>query len=75
MLGYAGIGQSVAVKFDLYQNKGDPSDNSTGIFVDGEAPIGPKSIDLNGTGINLHSGDIMDANLTYNGTTLTLPTW
>ena len=72
LLGYSRIGQSVAVKFDLYQNEGDPSDNSTGIFVDRDAPIGPKSIDLNGTGINLHSGDKMDANLTYDGTTLTL---
>ena len=52
-LGYAGIGQSVAVKFDLYQNEGDPSNNSTGIFVDGVFPIGPWSINLNGTGINL----------------------
>ena len=72
LLGYSRIGQSVAVKFDLYQNEGDPSNNSTGIFVDGEAPIGPKSIDLNGTGINLHSGDTMDANLTYDVATLTL---
>ena len=72
LLGYSRIGESVAVKFDLYQNKGDPSNNSTGVFVDKEAPIGPKSIDLTGTGINLHSGDTMDANLTYNGDTLTL---
>ena len=34
-LGYAGIGKSVAVKFDIFQNTGDPSDDSTGIFVDG----------------------------------------
>ena len=69
-LGYAGIGNSVAIKFDLFQNAGDPSDNSTGIFVDGARPIGPTSIDLTGSGINLHSGDEMDANVTYNGTTL-----
>ncbi len=71
-LGYAGIGQSVAIKFDLFQNHGDPSNNSTGIFVDGAGPIGPTSIDLTGSGINLHSGDKMDANLTYDGATLTL---
>ena len=71
-LGYAGIGNSVAVKFDLFQNTGDPSNDSTGIFVDGAGPIGPTSIDLTGTGINLHSGDKMDANLTYDGATLTL---
>ena len=71
-LGYAGIGKSVAIKFDLFQNGGDPSNNSTGIFVDGAEPIGPTSIDLTGSGINLHSGDKMDANLTYDGTTLKL---
>ena len=71
-LGYAGIGQSVAVKFDLFQNHGDPSNNSTGIFIDGALPIGPTSIDLTGSGINLHSGDKMDAHLTYDGTTLNL---
>ncbi len=71
-LGYAGIGQSVAVKFDLYQNAGDPSNNSTGLFVDGAVPIGPTSIDLTGSGINLHSGDTMAAHITYDGTTLNL---
>ena len=74
-LGYEGIGDSVALKFDLYRNdseQGDPSNNSTGLFVDGARPIGPASIDLTGSGINLHSGDIMDAHITYNGTTLNL---
>ncbi len=71
-LGYEGIGKSVAVKFDLYQNPGDPSNDSTGIFVDGALPTGPTSIDLTGSGINLHSGDTMDAHLTYDGTTLNL---
>ena len=71
-LGYAGIGNSVAIKFDLFQNAGDPSNNSTGVFVDGAVPIGPTSIDLTGSGINLHSGDTMDAHITYNGTTLIL---
>ena len=71
-LGYAGIGQSVAIKFDLFQNAGDVSNDSTGIFVDGAIPIGPTSIDLTGTGINLHSGHEMNASITYNGTTLNL---
>ena len=48
-LGYAGIGHSVAVKFDLYQNAGDPSNNSTGIFVDGALPHRTSSINLTGT--------------------------
>jgi hypothetical protein len=71
-LGYAGIKHSVAVKFDLYQNPGDPSNDSTGLFVDGARPIGPSSIDLTGGKINLHGGDLLDAHLAYDGTTLTL---
>ena len=60
----------MAIKFDLYQNPGDPSNDSTGIFEDGAEPVG--GIDLTGSGINLHSGDNMDAHITYDGTTLTL---
>ena len=70
-LGYAPIGESVAIKFDLYQNPGDASNNSTGIYVDGALPTG-RAIDLTGSGINLHSGDKMDAHITYDGTTLNL---
>jgi hypothetical protein len=69
-LGYAGIGKSVAVKFDLYNNAGEGPD-STGIYEDGAAPSLP-AIDLSSHGINLHSGDAMHAHFVYNGTTLTL---
>ena len=69
-LGYGFPGGSVAIKFDLYQNPGDPSNDSAGIFEDGVLPVG--GIDLTGSGINLHSGDKMDAHITYDGTTLTL---
>ena len=69
-LGYAGIGASVAVKFDLFSNQGE-GPNSTGIYVDGVAPNLP-AIDLTSSGINLHSGDKMDAHIAYDGTTLTL---
>ena len=69
-LGYGFLGTSVAIKFDLYQNPGDPSNDSTGIFEDGAEPVG--GIDLTGSGINLHSGDSMDAHITYDGTTLNL---
>jgi hypothetical protein len=69
-LGYAGLGKSVAVKFDLYNNAGEGSD-STGMYEDGAAPSVP-AIDLSAHGINLHSGDPMHAHITYNGTTLTL---
>jgi hypothetical protein len=69
-LGYESIGQSVAIKFDLYNNSGE-GPNSTGLYLDGAIPTVP-AIDLTGTGINLHSGDMMHAHLSYDGTALTL---
>ena len=79
-----GIGNSLAVKFDLYPNTQDPSEgnNSTGVFTNGRSPSirGPGlppnvpdiSINLNGTGIDLHSGHHFSATLTYNNTAHTL---
>ena len=67
-LGYGGIPKSVAIKFDLYSNAGEGPD-STGLYVNGAMPTLP-SIDLSATGINLHSGDFMNATLVYNGTNL-----
>jgi hypothetical protein len=69
-LGYQGIGSSVAVKFDLYSNAGEGPD-STGFYTDGAAPTVP-AIDMTASGVNLHSGDILHAHITYDGTTLTL---
>jgi hypothetical protein len=69
-LGYAGIPTSVAVKFDLFSNAGEGPD-STGLYTDGAVPTIPAT-DLSSTGINLHSGDVFNAQLTYNGTTLTV---
>jgi hypothetical protein len=69
-LGYEGIATSVAVKFDLYNNAGEGVD-STGFFLNGAAPTVPAS-NLAPSGVNLHSGDVMHAHLTYDGTTLTL---
>src|ERR1019366_6691736 len=68
-LGYAGIGQSVAVKFDLYNNSGEGSD-STGVYTNGTSPTVP-ALDMTGSGVNLHSGDIMAVHMTYDGATLT----
>jgi fibronectin type 3 domain-containing protein len=62
------IGNSVAVKFDLYNNQGEGSD-STGEYTDGAPPTIP-AIDLTNTGINLHSGDVFKVAMTYDGTTL-----
>ncbi len=68
-LGFAGIGSSVGVKFDLFNNKGEGS-NSTGVYNKGAPPNVPAT-NLGG-GVNLHSGDVFHAHMTYNGTTLTL---
>ena len=69
-LGYLGIQNSVAIKFDLYNNLGEGPD-STGLYTDGAAPMVP-AVNLTGTPINLHSGDPFAAHITYDGTDLTL---
>jgi RHS repeat-associated protein len=69
-LGYCGILDSVAIKFDTYNNVGEGI-NSTGLFTDGAEPDVP-AIDLTPTGINLHSNDVIDAHLVYDGTNLTM---
>jgi len=65
-----GIGNSVAVKFDLFSNAGE-GPNSTGLYTNGSSPTVP-AIDMTGSGINLHSAHVMSAHLAYDGTTLTL---
>ncbi len=69
-LGYQGIGNSVAIKFDLFNNAGEGS-NSTGLYLNGAAPTNVGAIDMTSSGINLHSGDVFSATLGYDGTTLT----
>ena len=69
-LGYAGMHTSAAVKFDLYSNSGEGPD-STGLYTNGASPTVP-AVNLSGTGINLHSGDLFNAQITYNGATLTV---
>ena len=66
----AAIGKSVAVKFDIYSNSGEGND-STGVFTNGATPTNP-AVSLTSSGIVLSSGDTIAAQLTYNGTTLTL---
>jgi hypothetical protein len=70
-LGYdTAMGPSVAVKFDLYSNSGEGS-NSTGEYSAGAKPTNP-AIDMTSSGVNLHSGDVMNAHMTYDGTTLAM---
>jgi hypothetical protein len=69
-LGYTGIGKSVAVKFDLYNNSGEGVD-STGLYLNGVSPMTP-AVDMTGTGIDLHSGDVFKVHLSYDGTNLAM---
>jgi hypothetical protein len=85
--GTPGIASSVAVKFDLHSNAGE-GNNSTGLYIDGATPTVPAitlagvgctaaapcpSPATQPAGVpNLHSGDIMQVQMTYNGTTLTM---
>jgi hypothetical protein len=68
-LGYASLRKSVAVKFDLYNNTGEGV-NSTGLYTNGASPTGTNSINLTGTGIDLHSGHVFSVAMTYDGTKL-----
>jgi hypothetical protein len=61
---------SVAVKFDLYNNSGEGSD-STGLYLNGASPSIP-AVDMTGSGIDLHSGDIFRVHMTYDGTNLAM---
>jgi hypothetical protein len=69
-LGYQKIAKSVAIKFDLYNNAGEGSD-STGIYTNGAAPTVP-AVDMTASGVQVRSGDVMLAHVTYDGTTLAM---
>jgi uncharacterized protein (UPF0147 family) len=66
-LGYQGIPNSIALKFDLRDTAGEGVD-STGIYVDGAAPTVPAT-SLADSGIDLHSGDLFALHIAYDGTT------
>lgn len=75
-LGYAGIGKSVAIKFDMFKPAGNHS--STGLYVNGDPPNNAPDIqasdvyvDLDGTGVDLNNQHTKQVGLSYNGTTLT----
>jgi hypothetical protein len=68
-LGYGGIANSIAIKFDLTGN--GPGTSSTGLYTGG-AMTGPATAFDNG--IDLHSGHVFHTNITYDGTTLTVAT-
>jgi Legume lectin domain/Chitobiase/beta-hexosaminidase C-terminal domain len=68
--GTGGIAKSVAVKFDLYNNNGESPD-STGFYTNGASPTVPAT-DMTPSGVQLNSGHVMHAHITYDGTNLTL---
>ena len=65
-----GIGNSVAVKFDLWNNGGE-GHNSTGVYTNGASPTVP-AVDLTGSGLDLTSGNTFSAHVSYDGKTLYL---
>jgi hypothetical protein len=82
-LGYAnttgngGIPNSIAIKFDLYQNATEGTD-STGLFVNGDSPTVPSgsnpseaSVDMTSSGVVLDTGNPLVCTLVYDGTKLT----
>ena len=69
-LGYEGLTGSVALKFDLYSNAGE-GNNSVGVYTGGVLPTTP-AVDLTGTGIDLHSGHVMLARVSYDTANLNL---
>ncbi len=68
-LGFGGLNNSVAIKFDTYSDNGEGND-STGLYTNGSAPLVPDT-DLSTSGIQLASGDVMLVQISYDGTTLT----
>jgi fibronectin type 3 domain-containing protein len=68
-LGYQGIGSSLAVKFDIYDNAGEGI-NSTGVYTNGAAPNVPATT-INPP-IDLHSGHVMTATIAYDTANLYL---
>ncbi len=64
------IPTSVAVKFDLYSNAGEGPD-STGLYTNGASPTVP-AVNMTSSGVNLHSGDIFQVHMSYNGTNLAM---
>jgi Bacterial lectin len=69
-LGYAGLTDSVAIKFDLVDNAGEGG-HSVGVFTGGADPDMP-AVRLDGTPIHLHAQHPIRADIAYDGSVLTL---
>ncbi len=64
--GYSGIATSLAVKFDIYPNAG----SYTGMYSNGAAPDQPETVIS--PGLNFHASNICRADLSYDGTSLSV---
>jgi hypothetical protein len=69
-LGYTGIANSVAVKFDFFTANTHKS--TTGLYLDGEAVDSPagraKQVFMDGNGIDFNNGDVFRITFTYDAT-------
>lgn len=65
-LGYGGLGNSLAVEFDTYQNAYDPSANHVSILTNGDVET---PLQTNAPGLDLNSGSVVNAWVDYNGST------
>ncbi len=71
--GTGGIGNSVAVGFQLYSSVlGNIEVSRVGMWTDGASPGATPGIDTTLSGVNLRSGDVMSGHIAYDGTMLTL---
>jgi hypothetical protein len=66
----APFSNSIAIKFDNYNNSGEGTD-STGLYLNGAAPTVP-SVDMTSSGLNLQSSHVMNVTMKYDGTWLAL---
>lgn len=73
--GYAGITNSIAIKFDLWSHNDEPRHATTGLFTNGLGPDNDRNADIAlPPGMNLGStgtANPLQVTLSYNGTTLT----
>ena len=68
--GHPAITNSVAIAFGL--DSDGVGSSSVGMYLNGATPQITNSTDLTSSGINLHSGDVFNVSITYNGTNLTV---
>ncbi len=67
-LGYVGIPNSLAIKFELFNGSGSGTD-TTGVYENGAStPV--SSFNLSPAGVNLANGSVVHVHVTYDGTTL-----